>query len=173
MTDKKNNKTAVKTKTNKQKTTSKKQVTIGKAEYINSLTGEVEEFDVIDQKDQDFNFQKIWLGHLLESLNVIGGAKIKVLNYILANKNSENQVIGTQRAMAREIGVSLPVVNETLKLLIESKAIKKVSSGVLMLNPEIIFKGSHSRRMSIMLRYTKTETIEQEQEKQQETITIK
>tara|TARA_R110001592_G_C13113800_1_gene745198 strand:- start:913 stop:1428 length:516 start_codon:yes stop_codon:yes gene_type:complete len=133
---------------------------IGKANYVNSETGEIETFNVIEENDQDFNFQKIWLGHLLESLNVLGNAKIKVLNYLLANKNSENQIIGTQRAIALGVGVSVPVVNETIKKLKEVNAIKQVSNGVLMLNPEIIFQGKHSKRMNILLKYTKTEIIE-------------
>jgi 23S rRNA A1618 N6-methylase RlmF len=141
------------------KTVSSKVTRIGKARYTNEF-GEVETFNVIEEHDQDFNFQKIWLGHLLESLDVLGNAKIKVLNYLLANKNSDNQIIGTQRAIAQGVGVSVPVVNETIKKLKEVNAIKQVSSGVLMLNPEIVFQGKHSKRMNILLKYSKTETLE-------------
>lgn len=151
------------------KTTNKKTTRIGKAEYINRETGLIEQFNVIEEHDQDFNFQKIWLGHLLESLDVLGNAKIKVLNYLLANKNRDNQIIGTQRAIAEGVGVSLPVVNATIKKLKEVNAIKKVSSGVLMLNPGVVFQGGHSKRMNILLKYTNTETIDQEiGEEQQE-----
>lgn len=142
------------------KTVSSKITRVGKAEYINQKTGEVEQFNVIEEHDQDFNFQKIWLGHLLESLDVLGNAKIKVLNYLLANKNSDNQIIGTQRVIADNVGVSVPVVNETIKKLKEVNAIKQVSNGVLMLNPEIVFQGKHSKRMNILLKYTKAEVIE-------------
>lgn len=142
------------------KTVSTKATRIGKAEYINQKTGEIEQFNVIEEHDQDFNFQKIWLGHLLESLDVLGNAKIKVLNYLLANKNSDNQIIGTQRAIAKGVGVSLPVVNETLKKLKEVNAVKQVQTGVLMLNPEIVFQGKHSKRMNILLKYTKSETLD-------------
>lgn len=144
------------------KTVSTKSTKISTTEYVNRDTGEIETFNVIEEHDQDFNFEKIWLGHLLESLEVLGNAKIKVLNYLLANKNSDNQIIGTQRAIALGVGVSLPVVNETIKKLVEAKAIKKVSSGVLMLNPEIMFKGQHKKRMNILLKYTKTDTFENE-----------
>ena len=146
------------------KTVSTKATRIGKAEYINKKTGEIEQFNVIEEHDQDFNFQKIWLGHLLESLDVLGNAKIKVLNYLLANKNSDNQIIGTQRAIAKGVGVSLPVVNETLKKLKEVNAVKQVQTGVLMLNPEIVFQGKHSKRMNILLKYTKSETLDHNNE---------
>lgn len=142
------------------KTTSKKITKIGTAEYINQATGEVEQFNVIEEHDQDFNFEKIWLGHLLQSLDVLGNAKIKVLNYLLANRNSENQIIATQRVLSQKVGVSLPVVNETIKKLVDSNAISKVSSGVLMLNPEIVFRGKHKKRMSVLLKYNKTNTFE-------------
>ena len=156
-----NQKRRTKTNVNKKNSTTNSKITkIGTTEYINKDTGEIETFNVIEEHDQDFNFEKIWLGHLLESLSVLGNAKIKVLNYLLANKNSDNQIIGTQRVIAKGVGVSLPVVNETIQRLVEANAIKKVSSGVLMLNPEIIFKGKHKKRMNILLKYTKSEIID-------------
>ncbi len=152
------------TKSTGRKSTSTKQTTIGKAEYINKETGEVETFNVISEYDQDFNFQKIWLTHLLDSLDILGGAKVKVLKYLLDKKNGDNQIIGTQRAIAKDVGVSLPIVNQTIGALVNVDALKKVSNGVLMLNPDFIFKGSKSRRMNILLRYNKIETIEHENE---------
>jgi len=151
-------------KTKPSKTTSKKITKVGTAEYLNQATGEIEQFNIIEEHDQDFNFEKIWLGHLLQSLDVLGNAKIKVLNYLLANKNSDNQIIATQRVLAEKVGVSLPVVNETIKKLVDSNAISKVSSGVLMLNPEVVFKGNHKKRMNILLRYNKSNTFENESE---------
>ena len=148
--------------TKTKKTVKSKQITIGKAQYANQETGEIETFDVIEEKDVDFNFQKIWLGHLLESLDIIGNKKIKVLNYLLKTKNNENIVIGTQRAIAEKSGVSLPVVNETIKALKAINAIRSVSSGVLMLNPDIVFKGGNSKRMSILLKYSRVNEIEGE-----------
>lgn len=153
-------------KRKKKGSTSVKLTTIGKADYINSNTGEVETFNVIEEKDQDFNFEKIWLGHLLTSLDIIGNKKMLVLNWLLANKDSENKIIGTQRVIAEKAKVSLPVVNETIKALVNANAIKKMQTGVFMLNPELVFKGRHSKRMNILLRYTEIETIDQEPEKE-------
>lgn len=145
--------------------TSKKQVIVGSEEYINSKTGEVEKFNVVKQYDQDFNFQKLWLGHILESLDIIGNKKIKVLNWLLANKDNNNQVIGTQRVIAKKANVSLQLVNETLKMLQLSNLLKKKQQGVYILNPEVIFQGSNSKRMNILLKYSQVETIETEQKK--------
>lgn len=144
--------------------TSVKITKVGRKTYVDPETGEAETFNLIEEKDQDFNFEKIWLGHLLQSLDIIGNKKMTVLNWLLANKDSENKIIGTQRYISEKAKVSLPVVNETLKSLIAVDAIKKIQSGVFMLNPELVFRGGHSKRMNILLRYTQVETIDQEPE---------
>jgi|TARA_R100000908_G_C3751224_1_gene145829 hypothetical protein len=150
--------------TKKTKTTSKKQVVVSQQEFINKETGELEKFNVVNQYDQDFNFEKLWLGHILDSLDIIGNKKIKVLNWLLANKNAQNQVIGTQRKIAKSAQVSLQVVSNTMSMLIQSNLIKKVQDGVYMLNPEIIFKGKNSQRMNVLLRYNNINQIEQNKE---------
>ena len=142
------------------KTVKSKQSSIGVVEYINSETGQVENFNVITAKDVDFNFQKIWLGHLLDTLDVIGNKKIKVMNYLLSIKTYDNIIIGTQRAIAKGSGVSLQVVNETINALVDANALRKVQQGVLMLNPDIIFQGSNSKRMNVLLRYENVDQIE-------------
>lgn len=137
-------------------TTKKIQRIIGKEIYINQKTGEVEEFDVINFIDSDLNFQKIWLGHLLTALKLIGNKKIEVLSYLLKQKDYKNTVISSQRKIATELKISTKVVNETIKSLISVDAISMVQQGVYQLNPDIIFKGKHSQRMKILLDYNQT-----------------
>lgn len=150
--------------TKKNKTTTKKQVVVGKQEYINKETGELEEFNIINSYDTDFNFEKIWLSHILESLEVIGNQKIKVLNWLLANKNNENMIIATQRKISEKCGVSYPVVNKTIKALIDTKAISSNQSGVYMLNPDFMFKGHNKKRMNLLLRFQEINEIDQVKE---------
>lgn len=145
----------------KKLTTTKKQVVVGRQEYINNKTGEVEEFNVINSYDTDFNFEKIWLSHILESLEVIGNQKIKVLNWLLANKNSSNMIIATQRAIATKSGVSYPVVNKTIKALIATKALSSEQTGVYMLNPDFMFKGGNTKRMNLLLKFNEISEFEQ------------
>jgi hypothetical protein len=146
------------------KTTKTKQLVVGKQQYINSETGLVEDFNVIKTEDTDFNFQKIWLAHLLEALDIVGNRKIKVLNWMLENKNSENQILGTQREIAQSVSVSVPVVNETIKMLMSVKALKKVRNGVYVLNPDIMFKGYNQKRMNLLLQYEKIKIHDQKKE---------
>lgn len=151
-------------KTSKETTTSKKVKVQGSTKYINQETGEVENFEVIQVEDRDFNFHKLWLGHVITSLDLIGNEKIKVLTYLLETANRDNVIIGSQRAMAERIGVSVPTVNVTLKSLIESNLIRMVQQGVYVINPEVIFKGTRNNRMNVLLQYTstgKTDKLEQ------------
>ena len=70
------------------KTHKKKVKVIGSEEYINSRTGEVETFNVIRIEDRDFNFHKIWLAHVLDAIDELGNAKIKVLTYLLEEQTT-------------------------------------------------------------------------------------
>jgi hypothetical protein len=137
------------------KTTSKKTKIIGKETYVNQRTGEIEEHQVIQMTNTDFNFDKIWLGHILETLDMIGNQKIKVLNYFLDKKDSKNLVIATQRSMAKEINVSTWTINKTIKALKESDFITQVQRGVYRINPDKLFKGGKSSRMNVLLKYEK------------------
>ena len=130
-----------------------KQITVCQKEYIDPISGKLVEMNVVTEKNVDFNLQKIWLGYLLNSLEIIGNKKIKVLNYLLSLKNSDNYIIGTQRAIAMGCSVSLPTVNETFKALYSVKAIKKVSTGVHILNPDVMIEGSNNKRMNVLLTF--------------------
>ena len=162
-------KMADKTTTKKKptRTTKKKQVVIGKQEYMHPITGVIEQFNVIRTEDCDFNFEKVWLNHLCDALDIIGNKKVTVMNWMLKNRNNENQILGTQRDIAKRTKVSTPIVNETLKMLIGIKAIKKVQNGIYQLNPEIMFKGHHGKRMNILLQYEKPEIHEHEKDENQ------
>lgn len=165
MKEKTPKKTTTRPKNTKPKSTSKKTTRIGVEQYVNTKTGEVQQFNVIEQYDQDFNFDKIWLGHILDSLDLIGNKKIIVLNWLLKHKNKDNIVIGTQRKIAESANVSLPVVSETMQLLVKSNFIKAIQDGVYLINPEVIFKGKHGKRMDILLRYRSIEEIKIEAKK--------
>ena len=133
--------------------TRKKTKVIGKETYIKQDTGEITEMNVVEIEERDANFHKLWLGHILQTLDIIGNQKIKVVNYILENINSENVFIGTQRNIAENIDVSTKTVNVTIKALIESDFMAFVQDGVYRINPNVIFKGGKDRRMNILYKY--------------------
>jgi len=159
----------------KKPTTFKKTKVIGRQELVNKNTGEVIECDIVEFEDRDANFEKIWLGHVLSAIEEIGTAKIKVLSYLIQHKNNaDNTVIATQESIADKCGVSRQTVHTTLRALEKHEIIRKHKDvkGVYMLNPNVIFKGTHGKRMNILLTYREQYqhelplTIEQEEQEQ-------
>lgn len=137
------------------KTTKRKSKIIGKKTYLDQSTGELVDMNVVRMEDTDFNFEKIWLGHILQALDCMGSKKIKVVTWLLDNKNFENTIIATQRDISIQCQVSLPIVTETLKILQKGDILKMKQNGVYMLNPNVIFKGDKNKRLNILLMYNR------------------
>lgn len=135
---------------------SKKVKIIGTETYIRQATGEAQEFNVIDIEDRDANFSKLWIGHILEAVDQLGNAKMKVMMHIIAKRDpTSNNLIATSQEIADAVGVSEKTVRETIKALVTAKVVtrRKGINGVLMLNPEVVFKGQRSGRLNVLLRY--------------------
>jgi len=137
----------------KPKTTRKKVKFLGTKEFIDKETGEVHTMQVTDIEERDANFHKIWLGHMLESLDMIGNQKIRVAMFILNNVNRDNEFIMTYRVIAEKTGISTKTITETMKALQESDFIKKIRNGYYRLNPDILFKGGKENRLEVLIRY--------------------
>ena len=140
----------------KEKKFSKKQkVIIRKGDkWINENTGEViETTEIVKFVEQDFNFHKVWLTDLMRIIELTGNKALKVLNYILGQMDNANRIILTYREIAQETKVSLFTVVKTLKILKDADFIRKEKNGVYMVNPNILAKGTHSRRLNLLVRY--------------------
>ena len=83
-------------------TTRKKVKVIGTEKYIKQDTGEIAEMQVVKIEERDANFHKLWLGHILQSIDLIGNQKTKLAFWILDNLDSNNQLIMTQRKIAEK-----------------------------------------------------------------------
>lgn len=144
----------------KQMTTAKKTKVIGTKTYIDPITGEHEEMQVVSIEDRDFNFVKIWIGHIVSALEAVGNQKIKVITYLMENMTTENYIIESQRKIAKSCNVSLETVRQTMKALQEADIIRMKQRGVYMLNPNCIFKGNHKKRMNVLIQYHKLDSEE-------------
>ena len=142
-----------KPKTKRQMTTRRKMKIIGTEEYINAETGEIKEMQVISVEERDCNFHKLWLGHIIESLDMIGNQKINLCLWILENLNRDNMLLYTYRQMADKTGISLDTVRLTMKALIESNFLTRHNSGCYIVNPDVIFKGGKTDRMNVLIQY--------------------
>ena len=133
--------------------TRKKMKIIGKETYINQKTGEINEMQVIDIEERDANFHKIWLKHILTSIDLIGNQKMKLAFWILDNMDSENQLIMSQREMARKNEISTKTVTQTLKILMEANFLQKINnSGAYRVNPNVLWKGGKSASMNVLFK---------------------
>ena len=137
----------------KKLTTRKKVKVIGTQEYINKQTGEVEEMQVINIEERDANFHKLWLGHILNSINIIGNQKTRLAFWILDNLDSENQLIMTQRQIAEKTKISIQTINLTIKALIDSNFLIKINIGAYRINPDMLFKGGKTDRLNVLMKY--------------------
>ncbi len=138
--------------------TTKKTKIIGIEQYINSATGNVEDFQVIRIEDADFNFDKFWVGQLLTAIDEFGSQKIKLLMYLIQNRErSNNAIIKTVRELEAATGISKDTISKTLKIL-ETHGIVKRKTGVIFVSPSVVFRGSHSNRRRILIEYSKAES---------------
>jgi hypothetical protein len=133
--------------------TTKKITVIGTEQYINAATGEIEDFNVIKSQDSDFDFDKLWTAHLLLACDEFGNQKLKLLLYLMKiRERANNTVIRTIVELAKETDMNKNTVLITLKLLEKHKIITR-KSGVVFISPNVIFRGSHSNRMRVLMDY--------------------
>src|SRR5699024_1057259 len=100
---------------------------------------------------------KIWLGHMLESLDMIGNQKIRVAMFIMENINKEDELIMTYRVIAEKTNTSLQTVSETMKGLQESNLLSKIRNGYYRVNTNVILKSRRKYLMNVLLCYSKGE----------------
>src|SRR5699024_7535122 len=144
-------------KYSKPNTTRKKVKLLGTKEFIDASAGEKETMQVINIEERDANFNKIWLGHTLESDDTVGNQHRRVAMFIMVDINKENDLTITYRLIAEKTNASLQTVSETMKALQESNLLSKIRNGYYTVNPDVIFKGGRNERMNVLLRYSKGE----------------
>lgn len=146
-----------------QKTT-KKVKFVGTEQFINATTGELIDMTVTSIEDRDFNFTKIWMKNFIATMDIVGNQKTRFCYWIIDHLNRDNILLGTQRTLAEESGISLQTVNITMKLLMDADFLRKKSSGVYIVNPDIVFKGTKNKRMNILNQYSQAHHIEMSDE---------
>lgn len=123
--------------------------------WVNQETGEVRQVQEIEVKATDKGFDKVWLGMILAILDIIGSKKINVIKYLLENRSrTENTITVSQHKIAKDVGVSIQTVNETMKKLETADFIHRIVPGHYRINPAVIWRGSHMGRMAIMAKFS-------------------
>lgn len=140
-------------KKSKSQQTSKKVKFVGTQKFVNTSTGEIVDMAVTDIEDRDFNFSKVWMRNFIATLDMVGNQKTHVAFWVIDHLNRENQLVCTFREMANQIGCSYQTVATTMKILQDADFLRKVQSGVYMVDPDILFKGSHKQRLTLCMDY--------------------
>lgn len=125
---------------------------IGSREYMDTQTGEVITAEVII-KDTDKDFRKIWVGHILETIDELGGARIMALFWLMEYVDNKNRILGTIRELAKWSNVSLDTMARLMVALQKANIIRRERVGCYIFNPAVMFKGGHHKRMDVLLRY--------------------
>ena len=129
---------------------------LGSDVWINQRTGEIIEAQTLSKEvtgDVDIGFEKLWVGHILDAVQEVGNAKMQVLFWLIRNKDRNNMVRATLDDIAAKTGVSRRTVASLMTALRKANVVQLEYGGRWMLNPAVVFKGGHSRRMNVLIRY--------------------
>lgn len=138
------------------KQTTKKVKVVGTQQYINANDGTVEDFQVMRIEERDFNFHKVWLDHIISSLDLIGNQKTRLAFWIVDHLDKENKLTMTYRQIAEKSSISLDTVRVTMKSLMESNFLERINQGAYRVNPDVVFKGGKTDRMNVLYQYRDT-----------------
>lgn len=132
---------------------STRRVQVGYETYMNTETGELVEMPKFVIEGGDINFEKVWVWHLCEAYKLIGNKAVTVLNYLFQNRDQNNLIMGSQRKIASDLGISPTTVASIIAKLKSHNVISMPQSGLYRINPEMMWKGSHRARMQILYEY--------------------
>ncbi len=126
-------------------------------------TGEIISVDQITKRVYGTkNFWKIYLMDFLSVLGILDSKQVDVFIYIAENTNqSDNIFIGTQKKIAEDVGVCRQTVATILKKLETNNFIKRVQSGVWLVNPNILMRGNDGKRQILLSYYESEEPVNQ------------
>lgn len=116
-------------------------------------TGEIIDTQVVEKTIGDVGFHKIWLHEILDLVDEVGNAKMKVLMWLLSNADAQNRIYATWAEIADGTDVGRTTVSALMAKLKAANVISEVRRSVWRLNPDVIFKGDHNKRMSVLIRY--------------------
>jgi DNA-binding HxlR family transcriptional regulator len=133
-----------------------RKVKAGTTQMIDPSSGELKTVQHYEVKDVDINWNKVWLGHMLDVLDMVGNKKMQVLSWLLENRDLKtNEIVATQQEIMDELNFSKQTISDTFKALQSQKVIVKIRNGKYQLSPDFIWKGDGDNRMDILLTYKK------------------
>jgi DNA-binding transcriptional ArsR family regulator len=125
----------------------------GQQRLVNTETGEIIDAQVVVKTAGDAGFHKVWLHEILELVEEAGNAKMKVLMWLLSKADSQNQIWATFDEIAESTSTGRRTVARLMAALRDANVITETRKSVWRLNPKVIFKGDHQKRMAVLVKY--------------------
>lgn len=124
-------------------------------ELYDPETGEVVLVDNIVKTSANMkSFWKCYLMDFLAVLGIIDNKQLEVFIHVAENtKPSDNIFIGTYRKIAENTNTSVSTVQRIMKKLQENNFVRKIQNGVWFINPNILMKGSDTKRQILLSYY--------------------
>lgn len=91
-------------------------------------------------------FQRIWVYPFSDAVKGLGEAQFKCCLYLLSARNKKGYITETLDSIAAATKLSKDTVSSTISHLIGNNLIARVKSGVLMMNPLIVYSSSDTKR---------------------------
>lgn len=138
----------------------------GTKTLVDPETGERFEVGHMAVTEADANFSKIWVANILMAIEEFSSASMELL-FWLVKKTEEtrgtNTIVMTIREIADETNKSTQTVHRVLKILERNDVIRR-KTGVVIVNPEVVYKGTHQGRMNVLMSYKSVENPPLEEE---------
>lgn len=125
----------------------------GQRRLLDAETGEVIEAQVVTKTIGDAGFHKVWLHEILELVDEVGNAKMRVLLWLLSQADSQNHILATWDEIAAATGTGKRTVARLMAALKKANVITETRRSLWRLNPGVIFKGDHTKRMAVLVKY--------------------
>lgn len=133
---------------------------LGKRQLKDMSTGEVIEIDYIQKKvhhDLKGGWRRVYLADFLEVLLSIGNAKIKILEFLLSNLDSNNKLNLTMREVSKRTKISYQTTWNTFKEVERAGLIKKVGTAWVVMPNFVSTFGSDKKNARLLTEYLSDE----------------
>lgn len=130
----------------------------GTQTYRNIATGEILEMELVEKEVSRLlkgGWRRVYIGDFMELLGELyaHGQKIRVIDYILSNLDSENKFTQTQQMVSKNANIAFPTVNQTFKFLLKKDFFKKVGTAYVVNTNFVCAFGSDKKNAMLAIRY--------------------